>query len=289
DRYVVGGGTGQWVETDFEVAQLEIRSDGAAADARFTDVDGRRVEVSVDDRTAGKRRSAADLLAPVSSGIDQPTSLMLVYLHGFDLLRHSGEPPTIRIDGRRVSTGTLPGSFIHRRHLIKTASPLTVATICHNRSGPLLTVEPQAPGSVLVDDAGTGIVGVTSTQGPARACMSFTPPLPPLGQLDENRALHGEWKVDVDGDLITGGVWRALRRDGRVELTLDVTRKWAPARRLPALMKLVTTLIPVFRRWPTTYRWTADIDLHKDPPTMTSIWERVGSRSASLYRRATRS
>jgi hypothetical protein len=288
EGYVIGGGTGRWVETIFDVAHLQIGSHGVVADVRFTDLDGRQFEVSVDDRAAGSRRPT-DLLAPVSSGIDRPTSLMLVYLHGFDLLRQSDTAPTIRIDGRRVSTGSLPGSILHRRHLIKAASPLTVATVCRNRYRPLPEVDPQAPCSVSLNDAGKEIVGVIAAQGDGEARMSITPPLPPLGQLENHRTLDGEWTVDIDGDRITGGVWQAVRRDGIVELVLDVTRGWSPARRPPLLMSVVTRLMPVFRRWPTTYRWTAQIDLHDDPPTMTSRWKRRANRSDRLYRRATRS
>src|SRR5215213_6236435 len=73
--YEIGGGTGAWVETDFEVARLEIAEDGVDAELRFTDVDGRAVDVRVDDRD-GRRRRRGQLLAPVSAGIDRPKALL---------------------------------------------------------------------------------------------------------------------------------------------------------------------------------------------------------------------
>jgi hypothetical protein len=50
-------------------------------------------------------------------------------------------------------------------------------------------------------------------------------------------------------------------------------------------MRTVTSLVPVFRRWPTTYRWSATVRLG-EPPTMTSRWERTGGSDDS-YARAT--
>jgi hypothetical protein len=55
---------------------------------------------------------------------------------------------------------------------------------------------------------------------------------------------------------LTGGTWRATRDGDEVHLALEVTRRWRPGP-LPPLMRTVTSLVPVFRRWPTTYRWSA--------------------------------
>jgi hypothetical protein len=135
-NYAIGGGTGQWTLTDFEVARFHLDDHGVSVHVAFTDIHGRRIEVEVDDRPAGPRH-AATLLAPVGDGIDDPTSLMLVRLHGFDLVRRAGPPPRIRIDGQDVAIGSLPGGVLHRRHLVKAAGPATVATVCTARSGPL--------------------------------------------------------------------------------------------------------------------------------------------------------
>jgi hypothetical protein len=51
-------------------------------------------------------------------------------------------------------------------------------------------------------------------------------------------------------------------------------------------MRLVTTVVPVFRRWPTTYCWHADVHLGA-APTMSSRWERTAAGGGDAYRRAT--
>jgi hypothetical protein len=67
-----------------------------------------------------------------------------------------------------------------------------------------------------------------------------------------------------------------------VHAGLDVTEPWKP-RNLPLLMRVVTTAVPGFRRWPTTYRWRASIGPEGET---TSGWSRVGPAGADDYRRA---
>lgn len=282
--YAIGGGTGEWVETEFDAALLEVSSGGVAADVRFTDVEGRSIEIAVDDRGTGRRHSS-ELLAPVGSAIEKPISLMLVYLHRFDLLRKSACEPRIRIDGKPVKTGKLPGELLHRRHLIKAAAPLTVATVCQERAGSIDRVEPDRPGPVVLNEPGTGIAGMHVGTAEAGASLRFEPPFPALDFLPERTEVAGNWSVGVDGAPITGGTWHAIRHGRQAKLGLEVTRPWQLPPGTPALMRLVTRAVPVFRQWPTTYRWAAEVDL--DTETMESRWERTETGGSEQYRRAT--
>ncbi len=283
--YVLGGGTGVWVETDFDRARLEVDAHGALADVRFTDVDGRLVEVRVDDRRAGTGRRGV-LLAPFGDGIERPTSLPLVYVHGFDLLRVVPPAPVVRIDGEDVAVGRLPGRVLHRRHLIKYGAPLTVTTVCRDGDGPVATAGSGAC-DVELDDDGRRIVAVVDRGEGGAAELVFTPPVPDLATLPVGHLRTGTWQVAIDDVHITGGTYHALRRPGdRVEVGLDVTERWQPPAGLPPLMRVVTRVIPTFRRWPTTYRWRAAIELG-DAPTRTAGWERTTPSRGDAYRRAT--
>ena len=89
----------------------------------------------------------------------------------------------------------------------------------------------------------------------------------------------------MNGARLTGGTWSARRKLHDVELTLDVAKKWKP-KALPPLMRLVTTVMPTFRRWPLSYRWTALVSLGTEA-VMTSQWERTTEDRGDAYRRAT--
>lgn len=279
--YKIGGGTGGWTEVDFDVARLVATDDGVDAEVRFTDVDGRLIEIRVDDRD-GRPRRPAGLLAPVSAAIERPTSLLLVWMPRFDLVRVAGSPPVVRIDGADVSTGRLPGGRLHRRHLIKYAAPLLAVEVNRAHEGALPA--PAAGQQVRIDPAG-GVRELTAEQAGQGARLVLHPAVPDLAGLADGSAASGRWHVEIDGIRVTGGSWSTTRAGDDVTVGLDVDERWKPAR-LPWLMRLVTTVVPVFRRWPTTYRWRADVRLGAEP-AMSSRWERTGDERGRAYRRAT--
>lgn len=280
--YEIGGGTGSWNEIDFDVARLSVTDEGVHAEVGFTDRDGRRIEVSVDDRD-GRPRRPGGLLAPVSAGIDRPTGLLLVWLPRFDLVRATRGAPAIRIDGISASTGRLPGMRLHRRHLVKYAAPVVPVELNRAHEGPLRA--PAEDQQIRLDpDGGVAELGAESTNGHS-ARLLLDPAVPSVAGLPDGSTATGRWHVEVDGVRLTGGSWSAARQGDDVTVGLDVDERWKPGR-LPWLMRLVTTVVPVFRRWPTTYRWRAAVSLAGEP-SMTSGWERTRSDGGRGYRRAT--
>lgn len=278
--YEIGGGLRSWNETDFDVAHLDVHDDGLAASVRFSDVDGRRVDVELDDRD-GRPRRRANLLAPVSAAIDRPRALLVVWMPGFDLLRaQPGRRPMIRIDGRDAPTGRLPGERLHRRHLVKYAAPLCSVEL--NRDGDL------APGAARTDHVGTTPDGtalrtLTATGGAHTAVVTFEPPLPDV-RLGDGERRRGRWRLAVDGARVIGGTWSVAGSSDAAEVALDVDA-WRPGR-LPWLVRVVTTVVPVFRRWPTTYAWRGTVPT-TGPAVVTGCWSRTGGHDGSSYRRAT--
>ena len=279
--YAIGGGTGSWTEIDFAVARLVVGEEGVDAEARFADVDGRLIEIRVDDRD-GRPRQRGGLLAPVSAAIERPTSLLLVWLPHFDLVRVAGRPPMVRIDGEEVSTGRLPGRRLHRRHLIKYAAPVVTILVnpTHDGAQPARAAAQQIRGG-----PDGGVAELCAEHAGHRARLRFDPAVPDLAGLADGADAVGRWHVEADAVRLTGGSWSARRAGDQVTVGLEVDERWQPGR-LPWLMRLVTTVVPVFRRWPTTYRWHAEIRLGEQP-TLSSGWERTGDERGGGYRRAT--
>jgi hypothetical protein len=280
--YQIGGGTGAWTDTDFDDARFEVADDGVDAEVRFTDVDGRVIDVRVDDRD-GRQRRRAGLLAPVGAGIDQPTSLLLVWMPGFDLVRVTGTPPVVRIDGRDTTTGRLPGAWLHRRHLVKYAAPVVTVALNRTLHGSLRATVPAGRAELTGDPS--RCASITAERAGHRARVVLDPAMPDVTTLADGDAEEGRWHVGVDGVRLTGGRWSVTRVRDRADIGLEVDERWQPER-LPWLMRLVTTAVPVFRRWPTTYRWRAQVQLE---PTLSiaSRWERTASDEGQSYRRAT--
>ena len=278
--YHLGAGTRSWTEIDFDVARLDVAHDGVDAVVVFKDVDERVIEVRVNDRD-GRSRQRGGLLAPVGAAIENPSSLLLVWMPSFDLVRRTDTAPVIRIAGRDAQTGRLPGARLHRRHLIKYAAPVLAIEVNRAHDGPISS----AVAAAQSEGWESGRVRTLSAQdNDHEARLVLDPGLPDLRGLGSS-AERGRWHVEVDGARLTGGAWSAIGSGSEAYVAFDVDEQWNPGR-LPWLMRLVTTLVPVFRRWPTTYQWRCDVRL-QELPTVSSRWQRTGSTTADDYRRAT--
>jgi hypothetical protein len=176
---------------------------------------------------------------------------------------------------------------LHRRRLVKYTADPTVVICNQAHEGPVATVDPRAPGDVEVDPRSGGITALRARDGGHRARLELEPALH-VAHLRPRQAIEGTWQLAIDSaPAVVGGFWTAERRHDVVELVLDVVRGWRPTG-LPSLMAAVTRLAPVFRTWPTTYRWTGTVTLG-NLPTLTARWERKGDQRDESYRRLTSS
>lgn len=273
--YEIGGGLREWRPTGFDAARFEVTPDGVDLHVAFADVDGRPIELRIADRA--RRRRTAAFLAPMGAEIAKPHSLPLVWMGSFDLLRRGGPDPLISIDGRRSSPGRLPAESLLRRRLIKVATDLCVVWV--NESGERPTAV--AGESVLGPE---GLEAITASSGGHDVVLGFDPPYP-AGSSRSGVATAGDWRLAIDGAPVVGGAWRAEPVADGVEVTVEVTRGWAPTG-LPALMAVVTRVVPVFRRWPTTYRWSGTTTSGEDGG-VDGRWERTDTEVASSYRSMT--
>jgi len=275
-RYAIGGGLGEWVETEFQVARLSVGSDGIDAEARFTDVHGRPIVLRIAD--PHRRRRWATFLAPGGVAITDPDSLPLWWMTRFDLLRRGGPAPVIRIDGRDATLGRLPGERLMRRRLIKVAADLCLVYLNPADADPGTN-----DNEIATSDRGVETITAHAGDHPVR--VRFDPPFPDLAAAPHPEG--GAWQLAIDSQPIIGGTWTAARDGDDVHVGIDVTQGWRP-RGLPLLMKVVTRVLPVFRTWPTTYRWRGTVHLD-DTPEATGAWERTGDERGQSFRAATKS
>jgi hypothetical protein len=282
--FQVENGVGQWIETGIDPARLDITPTGVDAEVSFRDTAGRLIELRIDDRD-GRRRRPGSLLAPFGVTVQHPVSLLLAYMRRFDLLRVTRGAPQIRIAGRPARTGSLPGAWLHHRRLVKYAAGMAVVRLNTAHDGPVATVDPAAPGVVKLDRAAGGIAAISAHQGDHLARLQLSPALPDLTLVPTGTTADGQWQLAIDGAHVVGGTWTFHRTGDEVHLGLDATRGWKPTH-LPLLMRIVTTVMPFFRTWPTTYRWSGTVSL-RTRPTMTSRWERKSARRGDSYRRLT--
>jgi hypothetical protein len=108
--------------------------------------------------------------------------------------------------------------------------------------------------------------------------IDFMPPFPDLVGLADGVQVSGSFVVHADPSLGTvAGDYRVDRAGDGVTVRLVPSDGWTPNERLLSV-RLMYTLVPLFRGWPTTYLWTAVIDV-ADPaaPRMRSWRVRTGT------------
>ncbi len=314
EGFHIGGGTRSWNVTDIDPARLEVTSDGVVADASFVDVDGRRIEIHVDDRD-GRPRRRSGMLAPVSAGIEVPRSLFVVWMPTFDLVRSSEPPATIRIDGEDVATERIPLEQLHRQRIIKYMDTLIAVEVNPDRRddhAPPTAAEPGAPSQ---EPSAVGAGQATDSADPGGDDPAT---IAPVGGRERGTSVNDEVVTTADGRAIRAVaasrdghrarvlLWPPMpdptnmadgeAATGRWGLQVDEARlvsgPWSARRtgsrvdleldtdtpwrpgRLPWLLRGLTIAVPDFRRWPTTYRWQGRVEL-TDPQSVTGGWERT--------------
>lgn len=275
--YEVGAGVRTWSTVTFDRAYLKVADDGVSAHVRFTDVDGRLVEVEVCDRN-GVPRTRGAMLAPVGASTTDPPSFMAVWLPSFDLVRHvDGYPPVVRIGGKDATVAALPGERLHERYLVKYSAPVVTVDLNHDDD-----VLAGSLGDAELEQTPDGSLRALRAhrQGHS-AALTFCPPFPANLQLPA----QGSWRLRVDRQILTGGTWTVHPLHDDVDLRLRVTRPWRP-RHLPALLRIITTTLSVFRHWPLTYSWRAA--LLPDGTVAAAAWSRTGTVDPSSHHLPTR-
>ena len=220
----VGGELGEWLETPIDPALFHISPDGIAVDVRLTDLVGRVVQVRIDDRN-GRRRHRGTLLAP-SAMVEHPASLSLFVMGGCDLVAVRAVFD-IRIDGRQVVTGRLPGEWLHRRRLSKYTAhpPWSSATRPTTAPSPPSTPKRPATSRSIHGWAGSR---PPSAQRRAPRPLELIPALPASPSSGSGMTLKGPGGSASTATRRSSAGLDHYRHRDRIELVLDVVRGWRP-------------------------------------------------------------
>jgi hypothetical protein len=296
--FSLGSGLGNWKEQhDFEMAELHVSAEnGVHAEVLFHDVDGRHVYVKIDDETPfspHRRNICHGFLAPVGAGIENPSALPLIYMKEFDMLTRKGTPPIIAIDGETATIGSIPFERCLSKRLIKVAKDLVVVSMNPDMEGDSEARTLKTTNTLHLDEDGN-LTSITTHRNNHCVCMTFDTPFPHVSESLTGGSDHknGGWSIGIDEDArLVSGTWTTQRicqeRDhnhDNLQIELDVTKGWSPEG-LPWLIKIVTTLVPVFRIWPESYRWvgTAQLADGQNARLLSSRWERIGGDRGELY------
>jgi hypothetical protein len=287
DTYdIAGKGLAHMVEAPLAGARFEVTPSGVDAAFAFDDVLGRPVEVRVLERGRPNRRPFG-LLAPMGSTATAPSALPLLFLRDFFFVRRAKSEVSIRVDGRSRRPDTLPvpvgGSRVYFLRyspdpLIVTLNPAFDGTLTPlDRVGELEARVGELRYDLVERDGRFDVAQLRHGSGPNEVRLTLDPAWPDVRRLDPGARHAGAFTVAADPSVGSVAGAYAVQRDGDVvRMGLVPSGGWRPNE--PQLsVRLIYAVAPVFRRWPASYRWEAELDLG-DPgsPRLRSRWHRSG-------------
>jgi len=278
----IGRGHGTLATVPFREARFDV-SAGLHLQVELNDPDGAVWRVAVE--SPAPRAGRGPFLAPVGSNVATPDRFFAVEMLGFAMLTGDSHVE-IEVDGRSIEVVRLPRLLTVRPTLLARWAPTVVAADLMAGRRPPVTVLPATAGRHpspcgTVEVAGDGNVRSVSVGSGERSASLLLPSgLPPLDRLAQGRAAEVRWILQVAADQVAAGRLTLHRQGDSVRLGLVPETGWAPSRPTP-LVRTITTLQQGMRRWPTTYRWDAELSLGDTPGFSRSAWSRVGrSRQA---------
>jgi hypothetical protein len=105
--------------------------------------------------------------------------------------------------------------------------------------------------------------------------MAFSPAFP---NLDAYTGRSAEGVFEIAGHESTGvvrGDYTVQNIDGQIFVELNPSGGWIPNEKKLSV-RFLYRVVPMFRNWPTTYRWTAMLNKDENGVMqMNSSWERI--------------
>jgi len=281
---IAGEGLAHMVMRPMEGARFEINRRGAQLEVAFQDLEERPVELLVRESSPRPRRTFG-LLAPMGAAATAPSALPLVFLNDFYFVRRAGGEVRVRVDGveRRPDRLPLPvdGS---RMYFTRYAENPFIVTWNPPREGPLRPLERMSHWDALGDGVTydlednfgrSEIHQMRRSWDGSEAFVEFEPAFPQVTALRDGAQVDGRfwlWSEPWAGTV--SGEYHVRREGSRVAIEISPVDGWDPP-----LEKLSLAFIyranPVFRTWPASYRWEAELELEGEGGvTMTSRWVR---------------
>jgi hypothetical protein len=271
----------------FEVARCEVADDGLHLDLAFAAPNGRRFDLRLHEHLTGPR-DRFPALAPVGGAFDAPAFFPFLWLPGMSFVPARDTEVDLRVDGQARSIPRLPLPIGGRRCLMARYDPDVLVCQLNPHSIGVPTRVPAHAGrgfaasgvDIVEVDGSYGIAAVRVARDGHTCAAVLDPPLPDLRSLPAPARRSGAILLQADGTTELRARYELFRVDDRVELVIEGFGPWRTRLRRPLLALLFR--LPIFRRWPTTYRWQATLDLATTPhQRMTSRWSRSSTSSPS--------
>jgi hypothetical protein len=260
----------------FDQARFEVTREGLQLDIAFTASNGRMVALHVHEHLSG-RRDGIPVLAPVGGSFAAPEFFPFFWLPALSFVPVRGTESSLRVDGEARTIPRMPLPIGGRRRLLARYDSEAMicrvnAAVASRRPTTVAGASPTA-GLELVDvDGRPGIASVRVRREDHICSLMLEPAVPDIGHQAPSTRCRGTVTLEADGVVQLRGRYELEGHDGHADVSIQHFGPWRARPR--GLLLSVLFRLPVFRRWPMTYRWGATLDLG-DGVTLVSRWSRA--------------
>jgi len=285
---IAGKGLANMLKREMPFAFSEINDFGLQAHYEFQDIHNRKVVIKVTEENP-KKRKPFGLLAPMGAAAESPSAMPLVLLHDFYFVRKKHSQIEVAINGKQHQPDDLPmplpidgSKMTFTRY---SPEPL-IATLNPAFNGELLGLNVE-PGGVLHKDGNIdyhmawfgnvpSIKRISFNNETHPVELRFTTPFPNINSIENNTSFKGRFEIEAHpttGRII--GHYTIEKTDEAITIVMIPSKGWKP-RPTKFSLRVLYTMGKVFKKWPTTYKWTANIQQNADGTFfMKSSWERT--------------
>lgn len=268
-----------------EDARFEAQPDRLDVEFAFEDKIGRPIKVKVSESERSKKKPFF-LLAPVGVVSRQPVALPIYSLYEMSFAKKKFTEIEIHIG----KTKHQPDSFVlpidgARNYF--TRYSLDTFNVDWNRSFQGTLKPLRLNGDNPIEDNGTTYEWVENCGHPEIKRMSaknrkhridigFSPPFPDFACVRDDMNIVGDFSIATDESKgVILGEYALQRFKDTVKIRLQPLGGWRPNERRIGL-KLLFFLVKIFREWPRSYVWNAEVIFDKTgKPNMKSHWQRI--------------
>ncbi len=282
---VAGKGLMDTIVSPMRHARFNITEKGVDVAFEFMDKTGRTVEVEIIEKSQ-KSTKPFSLLAPVGSSSVYPTSLPVYMMFKFDFVRRHQTEVTIHIDGKRHKADTFSFPINGSRvYFMRYSADTFLVDWCPAQSQALKPLKEE--GGKLVGSDGTcyervdnqgklAFSRISSSSDNHRFTAEFYPPFPEILGIADNTSNGGAFILGSDESVgVIKGTYEITRSGENINVRLHPTGGWEP-RPSTLFLKFLFNVAKIFRQWPKTYQWNAEIKLQNDDlPFIISKWTRI--------------
>lgn len=283
---IVGKGLANMVTDELLGASFEVNELGVQAYYQFKDINDRVVIIKIKERSP-KKRKPFGLLAPMGNAAENPSAMPLVLLYDFYFVRKKYTEVEISIDGKLHKPDELPIPIDGTKMLFLRYSPKPLIVTLNPAFDDILKPLEVKFQQKLISygesdielewtDNKPAIKRITRNNKTYPVTLLFDKAFPDIETLGENSTSKGSFEIGghSSSGLIVGH-YIIEKKNGVAKIVMIPSVGWKPRPTKFSLLFLYT-IAKIFKKWPTTYEWTAYIqEKEKGNHYMQSEWKRI--------------